>query len=65
MNPSKIVAANTGSFLKDYKINNKGTKNEDVFIDNDSKNYYQKEYSQWLHLKTLKEKRSMETMRIL
>jgi ATP-dependent DNA helicase DinG len=43
-------------FLKDYKISNKGTKNEQVFIDTDSKNYYQKEYSQWLHLKNLKEK---------
>ena len=44
------------SFLKDYKIKNKGTKNEEVFIDEDSKNYYQKEYSQWLHTKNLKEK---------
>src|SRR5919202_5753538 len=44
------------SFLKDYKISNKGTKNEQVFIDSDIKNYYQKEYSQWLHLMNLKEK---------
>jgi ATP-dependent DNA helicase DinG len=44
------------SFLKDYKISNKGTKDEQVFIDNDNKNYYQKEYSQWLHLRNLKEK---------
>ena len=44
------------SFLKDYKVSNKGTKNEQVFIDEDSKNYYQKEYSQWLHLRNLKEK---------
>jgi ATP-dependent DNA helicase DinG len=44
------------SFLKDYKISNKGTKNEEVFIDEDTKNYYQKEYSQWLHLRNLKEK---------
>jgi ATP-dependent DNA helicase DinG len=43
------------SFLKDYKISNKGTKNEQVFIDEDSKNYYQKEYSEWLHLRNLKE----------
>ena len=46
------------SFLKDYKISNKGTKNEQVFIDEDSRNYYQKEYSQWLHLRNMKEKRS-------
>ena len=44
------------SFLKDYKIGNKGTKNEQVFIDDDSRNYYQKEYSEWLHLRNLKEK---------
>ncbi|MFZ0328565.1 MAG: ATP-dependent DNA helicase [Nitrososphaeraceae archaeon] len=44
------------SFLKDYKISNKGTKNEQVFIDEDSRNYYQEEYSQWLHLRNLKEK---------
>ena len=44
------------SFLKDYKIKNKGTKNEEVFIDEDSKNYYENAYSQWLHTKNLKEK---------
>jgi ATP-dependent DNA helicase DinG len=44
------------SFLKDYKISNKGTKNEQVFIDTDSKNFYEKEYSQWLHVRNLKEK---------
>ena len=44
------------SFLKDYKIKNKGTKNEDVVIDEDSKNYYKNAYSQWLHTKNLKEK---------
>ena len=44
------------TFLKDYKISNKGTRNEQVFIDSDSKNYYQKSYSQWLHIKNLKEK---------
>jgi len=44
------------SFLKDYKITNKGTKNEEVFIDEDGKNYYEKAYSQWLHTKNLKEK---------
>ena len=44
------------SFLKDYKIKNKGTNNEEVFIDEDSKNYYENAYSQWLHTKNLKEK---------
>jgi ATP-dependent DNA helicase DinG len=44
------------SFLKNYEISNKGTKNEQVFIDDGSRNYYQKEYSEWLHLKNLKEK---------
>jgi ATP-dependent DNA helicase DinG len=44
------------SFLKDYKISNKGTKDEQVFMDNNNKYYYQKEYSQWLHLRNLKEK---------
>jgi ATP-dependent DNA helicase DinG len=43
------------TFLKDYKINNKGTREEKVFIDNDTKTYYQERYSQWLHLKNLKE----------
>ena len=43
-------------FLKSYKVNKKGTKHEQVFIDIDSKNYYQKEYSQWLHLQNVKEK---------
>jgi ATP-dependent DNA helicase DinG len=46
------------SFLKDYKITNKGTKKEQVFIDEDIKNSYQKEYSEWLHLKNLTEKGS-------
>jgi Rad3-related DNA helicase len=46
------------SFLKDYKITNKGTKNEQVFIDEDSQISYQKECSEWLHLKNLKEKGS-------
>jgi ATP-dependent DNA helicase DinG len=44
------------SFLKDYKTSNKGTKDEQVFIDSNNKYYYQKEYSQWLHLTNLKEK---------
>ncbi|MFZ0511833.1 MAG: hypothetical protein WAM14_09525 [Candidatus Nitrosopolaris sp.] len=46
------------TFLKDYKIDNKGTREEKVFIDYDTKNHYQKEYSQWLHLKNLKDQRT-------
>jgi ATP-dependent DNA helicase DinG len=45
------------TFLKDYKISNKGTREEKVLIDYDTKNHYQKEYSQWLHLKNLKDQR--------
>lgn len=45
------------TFLKNYKVSNKGTTNENVFIDFDTKNYYQKEYSQWLHLENLKDQR--------
>ena len=45
------------TFLKNYKVSNKGSTNENVFIDYDTKNYYQKEYSQWLHLENLKDQR--------
>jgi Rad3-related DNA helicase len=45
------------TFLKDYKISNKGTREEKVLIDYDTKNHHQKEYSQWLHLKNLKDQR--------
>jgi hypothetical protein len=43
------------TFLKDYKISNKGTKEEKVFIDSDAETYFQERYSQWLHLKNLRE----------
>jgi ATP-dependent DNA helicase DinG len=42
------------TFLKDYKVKNKGTRKEDVFIDQDTTDSYQQEYSQWVHLKNLK-----------
>ena len=45
------------TLLKHYKINNKGTREEEVFIAPDAKNSYQKEYSQWPYLENLKEKR--------
>ncbi|MGC2682749.1 MAG: hypothetical protein WA323_12855, partial [Candidatus Nitrosopolaris sp.] len=38
------------TLLKHYKINNRGTRKEEVFIDDDTRNYYQNEYSQWSHL---------------
>jgi ATP-dependent DNA helicase DinG len=30
------------TFLKDYKVNNKGTREEEVFINSNAKNHYQK-----------------------
>jgi Rad3-related DNA helicase len=45
------------TFSKDYKISNKGTTIENVFIDYDTTNYYQKNYSQWLHLENLRDQR--------
>jgi ATP-dependent DNA helicase DinG len=46
------------TFTKDYIINeNKGTKEEQVYIDNNAKRHYQKEYSQWLPIQTLKEQK--------
>jgi ATP-dependent DNA helicase DinG len=44
------------TFLEDYKVNNKGTREEEVFIDQDTTDDYQQEYSQWIHL-NLNEKR--------
>ena len=43
------------TFLKDYKLSNKGTREEKVLIDYDTKNHYQKEYSQWSYPENLKE----------
>ncbi|MFY9871993.1 MAG: helicase C-terminal domain-containing protein, partial [Candidatus Nitrosopolaris sp.] len=48
------------TFPEHYKVNNKGTREEEVFIDPDAKNSYQKEYSQWSYLEDLKEKRLWE-----
>src|SRR5215469_143473 len=42
------------TFLKDYKISNKGTKEEEVFIGGHAKNHYQNEYLEWSHLKNLR-----------
>src|SRR5215831_18613035 len=38
------------TFPEDYGINNKGTREEQVFIDNETRNNFQKKYSQWSYL---------------
>jgi ATP-dependent DNA helicase DinG len=43
------------TLLKYYKINNKGTREEEVFIDLDAKNSYQNEYFEWSYLENLRE----------
>jgi hypothetical protein len=35
------------TFLGDYKVNNKGTRQEEVFIGDGAKYSYQKNYSEW------------------
>ncbi len=45
------------TFLKDYKINNKGTTWESVYVDVQAENHYQKDYHNWLHLKNLTDQR--------
>ena len=42
------------TFVKDYKVANKGTKDEQIYINKSDEINYQKEFSQWLHLKNLK-----------
>ncbi|MFZ0647863.1 MAG: DEAD/DEAH box helicase family protein, partial [Nitrososphaeraceae archaeon] len=42
------------TFVKDYKVMNKGTKDEQIYINKSDEINYQKEFSQWLHLKNLK-----------
>jgi ATP-dependent DNA helicase DinG len=39
--------------LKDYEIESKGTRSEKAFINDETRNYYEDEYSQWLHLENL------------
>ena len=43
------------TFAKDYKIINKGIKEEQIFIDDNSKHRYEKSYSEWPHIKNLKD----------
>ena len=45
------------TFTKDYKTDKWGTKEERIFIENDTKQRYQKECSHWLPIQTLKEQR--------
>jgi ATP-dependent DNA helicase DinG len=42
------------TFAKDYKVTNKGTKDEQIFVNRSDEINYQKEFLQWLHLKNLK-----------
>ncbi|MGB8934594.1 MAG: ATP-dependent DNA helicase [Candidatus Nitrosopolaris sp.] len=43
------------TLLKDYKVSNKSTKREHVFLSPDTQNHYQDKYFQWSHLENLKE----------
>lgn len=45
------------TFVKDYRIINEGTKEEEIYIDNDSKHNYQKQFSGWLPISNLKVRR--------
>jgi len=45
------------TFAKDYQIINERTKEEEVYIDNDTKQNYQKQYSGWLPISDLKVRR--------
>jgi Rad3-related DNA helicase len=45
------------TFLKDYKISNKGTTSESVYIDLQAETQYLKKYNNWLHLENLKDRR--------
>ncbi|MDQ4074443.1 MAG: ATP-dependent DNA helicase, partial [Thermoproteota archaeon] len=42
------------TFAKDYRKNNEGTKDEEIFIDNETRNKYLKQYSEWFAVKDLK-----------
>jgi ATP-dependent DNA helicase DinG len=43
------------TFERNYKVSDKGTIEEKVFIDYDIETNYREKYSQWLHLKNLRE----------
>jgi ATP-dependent DNA helicase DinG len=42
------------TFVRDYKVTSKGTKDEQIYISKSDEINYQKEFLQWLHLKNLK-----------
>jgi ATP-dependent DNA helicase DinG len=48
------------TFVKDYQISGKGTKDEQIYIDKFAETNYQNEFSQWLHLNNLKPKKSQK-----
>jgi ATP-dependent DNA helicase DinG len=45
------------TFEGNYKVSDKGTREEKVFIDYDTEANYRERHSQWLHLKNLREDR--------
>ena len=45
------------TFPEHYKVEDKGTREEKVFIDYNAKNDYQSEYSEWMHLKNFEDQR--------
>ena len=45
------------TFAKDYKIIDERTKDEKIYIDNDTQQNYQKQYSEWLPISKLKARR--------
>jgi ATP-dependent DNA helicase DinG len=51
------------TLVKDYKTSGKGSKNEQIYLDKAAEINYQKEFSQWLHLKNLKNKKEPKDWR--
>ena len=51
------------TFVKDYQISRKGSKEEQIYIDKFAETNYQNEFSQWLHLKNLKTKKEPKDWR--
>ena len=43
------------TFERNYKVSEKGTRDEKVFIDYDIETHYREKYSQWLHPNNLRE----------
>ena len=51
------------TFVKDYQISGKGSKDEQIYIDKFAEINYQNEFSQWLHLNNLKTKKEPKDWR--